>query len=135
MKQFLLAQDFELEYLDGNSYKYFCYNFTFNDDTYEICIEPNKHGYQVAHYDANGILCGSRVNVEPVSGEMPHDMFKRACRIADMMYGVLIGRANQHDSYGVPLGTSNTYELQTAWHIVNTVLTWKGIKLKQKKEK
>lgn len=114
MKQFLLAPDFTLEYLDGNSYKYFSYSFTFKGDAYEICIEPNKYGYQVAHYDANGILCGSRVDVEPTTSEMPHDMFKRACRIADMMYGVLIGRVNRHDSYGVPLGTSNTYELQTA---------------------
>lgn len=94
MKNVLHAQDFKLEYLDGNTYKYFCYEFDNNGEHCEITIEPKGNGFDVAHYDGNGVLCGSRFSVEPQLTELPHDMFKRACRVADMFYGMLIGRVN-----------------------------------------
>jgi hypothetical protein len=80
MKKTLHANNFELCYLDGNTYKYFSYRGA----DYEITIEPNGIGYDVAHYDHNGFKCGDRIQVRPVSSDLlPHDTFLRAVAIAN----------------------------------------------------
>lgn len=95
MKNTLHAQDFKLESLDGNSYKYFSYEFENDGEHCEITIEPRGNGFDVAHYDGNGILCGDRFAINPQITELPHDMFRRACRVADMFYGMIVGRPTQ----------------------------------------
>lgn len=84
MKNQIHANDFTLEKLDDNNYQYFSYYA----NGYEFTIEPRiPGGFDVAHYDESGILCGKKIHVKEQYGKLPHETFMQAVRVANAMYG------------------------------------------------
>lgn len=91
----ITAADFKLCYVDGNTYKYFSYE----GKNFEITIEPNGFGFDLAHYDHNGVLCGSRINVQPVRADkLPHDTFLRAVRMANGIHEIINAREEMQNA-------------------------------------